>query len=165
MKPIAVVTTVANREDAHRLPRTLVERKLAACAQISEIESIYHWKGEVQQERELRVLFKTPYRDISTGLRLVRKSLVDELDLTANSPFIGAELAIKTMLKGFRVGEVGIQTFPREFGKGASVTPANIMATIRDMMSARRKIFSNEYELPINRQPGENGVPQSRLER
>jgi len=59
MKPIAVVTTVANREDAHRLARTLVERKLAACAQISEIESVYHWKGAVQQEPELRVLFKT----------------------------------------------------------------------------------------------------------
>ena len=59
MKPIAVVTTVANREDAHRLARTLVERKLAACAQISEIESIYHWQGEVQQAPELRVLFKT----------------------------------------------------------------------------------------------------------
>jgi len=59
MKPIAVVTTVANREDAHRLARTLVERKLAACAQISEIESIYHWQGEVQQEPELRILFKT----------------------------------------------------------------------------------------------------------
>lgn len=113
----------------------------------------------------LKVLFKTPYRDISTGLRLVRKSLVDELNLTSNSPFIGAELAIKTMLRGFRVGEVGIQTFPREFGKGASVTPANILATIRDMLSARRKIFSVQYELPINRQVGENGVPQSRLER
>ena len=50
MKPIAVVTTVANREDAHRLARTLVERKLAACAQISEIESIHHWKGAVQQK-------------------------------------------------------------------------------------------------------------------
>ena len=59
MKPIAVVTTVANREDAHRLARTLVERKLAACAQISEIESVYHWKGAVQQEPELRILFKT----------------------------------------------------------------------------------------------------------
>ena len=59
MKPIAVVTTVANREDAHRLARTLVERKLAACAQISEIGSVYHWKGEVQHEPELRILFKT----------------------------------------------------------------------------------------------------------
>ena len=40
MKPIAVVTTVASREDARRLAHTLVERKLAACAQISEIELI-----------------------------------------------------------------------------------------------------------------------------
>ena len=59
MKPIAVVTTVANRDDAHRLARTLVERKLAACAQISEIESIYRWKDAEQQEPEFRVLFKT----------------------------------------------------------------------------------------------------------
>jgi len=55
------------------------------------------------------------------------------------------------MLKGFRVGEVGIQTFPREFGKGASITPTNILATIRDMLSTRRTIFSNKYELPLNR--------------
>jgi periplasmic divalent cation tolerance protein len=54
-----VVTTVASRDDAHRLARALVERELAACAQISEIESVYRWKGEVQQEPELRVLFKT----------------------------------------------------------------------------------------------------------
>jgi periplasmic divalent cation tolerance protein len=59
MKPIAVVTTVASREDARRLAHTLVERKLAACAQISEIESVYRWKGAVQQEPELRILFKT----------------------------------------------------------------------------------------------------------
>jgi glycosyltransferase involved in cell wall biosynthesis len=110
----------------------------------------------------LRVLFKTPYRDISTGLRLVRKSLVDELDLQATSPFIGAELAIKTMLKGFRVGEVGIQTFPREFGKGASVTPANIAATIRDMLAARRTIFSDKYELPINRKVSPNSEGSAR---
>ncbi len=59
MKPIAVFTTVATRDDAHRLARALVERKLAACAQISDIESIYRWQNEVQQEAECRILFKT----------------------------------------------------------------------------------------------------------
>ena len=29
--------------------------------------------------------------------------------------FIGAEITIKAMLKGYRVGEVGIQTFPPRF--------------------------------------------------
>ena len=59
MKYLAVITTVATREQAQDLARTLVERRLAACAQISEIESYYHWDGAVQHESEFRVLFKT----------------------------------------------------------------------------------------------------------
>ena len=97
----------------------------------------------------VRVLFKTRYRDISTGLRLIRRSLVEELDLVSNSPFIGAEIAIKSMLKGFRVGEVGIQTFPREFGKGSSTSIKNIIATIKDMLSTHKRIFSRDYDLPV----------------
>ena len=101
--------------------------------------------------RVLRFLFQTKYRDISTGLRLMRRDLVNELDLQSTSPFIGAELTIKTMLKGYRVGEVGIQTFPREFGKGSSTSIKNIVATIRDMLKIYRTIFSKQYDLPPNR--------------
>lgn len=99
----------------------------------------------------LRRMFRTRYRDISTGLRLVRKSVIDDLDLEASSPFIGAEIAIKTMLKGYPVGEVGIQTFPRQFGKGASTSIPNILKTIKDMLRAYRIIFSPHYDLPSTR--------------
>jgi len=70
--PIAVVTTVDSRAAAQRLARTLVGRKLAACAQISEIESVYTWKGAVQQEPEFRVLFKTVserYAEVERAIR------------------------------------------------------------------------------------------------
>jgi hypothetical protein len=97
-------------------------------------------------------LFRTNYRDISTGLRLVRKSLIDQIPCHSNSPFIGAEITIKSMLKGCRVGEVGIQTFPREFGKGASTSIPNIIATIRDMAAVYRTVFSSNYDLPLNRE-------------
>lgn len=56
---IAVVTTVGTRADAERLARTLVERRLAACAQIEPIESFYVWDGALQHDGEFRVLFKT----------------------------------------------------------------------------------------------------------
>lgn len=101
--------------------------------------------------KTLRALFRTQYRDISTGLRLIRKSLADQISCQSNSPFIGAEITIKSMLKGYRIGEVGIQTFPREFGKGASTTPKNIVATISDMLKVYRTIFSPDYELPADR--------------
>jgi len=96
----------------------------------------------------LRQLFDTRYRDISTGLRLVRRDVVEGLDLDANSPFIGAEIAIKTTLKGFPVGEMGIQTFPREFGSGGTTSPRNIYLTVVDMLECRRIMFSEDYELP-----------------
>jgi len=110
----------------------------------------------------LRHLFYTRYRDVSTGLRLVRKSVVDDLTLEASSPFIGAEIAIKTMLKGHRVGELGIQTFPREFGRGTSTTPQNIYRTIVDMVRCYRRVFSTDYELPEGEPVGRAGRELSR---
>lgn len=98
-----------------------------------------------------RFLFKTNYRDISTGLRLIRKDVIDDLKLISDSPFIGAEITVRTMLKGYRVGEMGIQTFPREFGKGASVSFKNIIKTIKDMRRVYSDIFSPHYNLPKNR--------------
>jgi periplasmic divalent cation tolerance protein len=56
---LAVVTTVESQPEAQHMARTLVERGLAACAQISAIESFYTWDGAVQHAQEFRVLFKT----------------------------------------------------------------------------------------------------------
>ena len=99
-----------------------------------------------------RFIFRTNYRDISTGLRLMKKEVFDELSIISNSPFIGAEITLRTMLKGYRVGEMGIQTFPREFGKGASVSVKNILKTVNDMRSVYKDIFSATYELPTKRE-------------
>jgi glycosyltransferase involved in cell wall biosynthesis len=99
----------------------------------------------------LRFMFRTPFRDVSTGLRMVRRSILNDIELDATSPFIGAELAIKAMLRGYRVGEVGIQTFPRTFGRGSSTSTRNILATMIDMWRIYREIFSDKYELPVGR--------------
>lgn len=99
----------------------------------------------------VRMLFRTNFRDISTGLRVVRKSAINQINLVSSSPFIGAEITIKLMLMGYRIGEVGIQTFPRDFGRGASVSLPNIKATIREMFATYRTIFSPDYDLPRGR--------------
>ena len=59
MTHLAVVTTVATQDEARRLARSMVEHKLAACAQISQIESFYPWDGALQQEAEWRIVLKT----------------------------------------------------------------------------------------------------------
>ena len=99
----------------------------------------------------VRRLFGVRFRDISTALRIVRREVVEDIKLTSVSPFIGAELAIKAQLKGYRVGEVGIQTFDRLNGPGSATSWRNIIRTIREVFRARREIFSFGYDLPEGR--------------
>lgn len=59
MRPLLVVTTLGSRADAEAMARALVEAGLAACAQISEIHSVYRWQGRLHSEPEWRLLLKT----------------------------------------------------------------------------------------------------------
>jgi periplasmic divalent cation tolerance protein len=56
---LLLLTTTATREDAQQLAHALVKRRLVACAQISQIESVYVWKGQIEQGSEWRLLLKT----------------------------------------------------------------------------------------------------------
>ena len=81
----------------------------------------------------LRLVFNIKFRDISTGSRLVNRKLIRHIKLKSNSPFVGAELAIKAGLADYKVGEIGIHTYPRTFGSGSSVGLKNILLTLKDM--------------------------------
>ena len=57
---IQVSTTTENREDAAKIARAAVEKRLAACAQImGPISSTYRWKEKIQEEEEWLCLMKT----------------------------------------------------------------------------------------------------------
>jgi len=59
-EPIVVLMTAASREDANQIAELLVSARLAACVQIlPEIESVYHWQGDVKREKEILLLAKT----------------------------------------------------------------------------------------------------------
>ena len=72
MTAIAVVTTVGSKKEARRMARALVEAKLAACAQISKIDSVYVWKGAIEHGEEYRVLVKTTVERYDTVERTIR---------------------------------------------------------------------------------------------
>jgi periplasmic divalent cation tolerance protein len=57
---LSVATTLGSLDDARRLARQVLERRLAACAQIEPgINSLYWWKGELCEEVEVRLTLKT----------------------------------------------------------------------------------------------------------
>ena len=54
-----VLTTTATHEDAGKIARALVERRLAACVNVVAIESVYRWKDAVESAEEWLLVIKT----------------------------------------------------------------------------------------------------------
>ena len=70
---ITVMMTAGSREEAVRIAEMLVGARLAACVQIlPEIESVYHWQGEVRRDPEVLLLAKTTQARFSLLEREVR---------------------------------------------------------------------------------------------
>ena len=56
---ILVLTTEADEDRAQSLADLLLERGLAACVSLTPVRSLYRWKGELQQAREVQLLIKS----------------------------------------------------------------------------------------------------------
>jgi len=57
---IVVLSTCGSAEEAAKIARALVEKKLAACVNVMPaIRSFYRWKGEIEDEQELLLVIKS----------------------------------------------------------------------------------------------------------
>lgn len=66
-----VYTTLASEEDARGLAAALLADRLIACANLFPLRSLYTWKGEVQDETEVGVFFKTTEDRLDDLLRVL----------------------------------------------------------------------------------------------
>jgi periplasmic divalent cation tolerance protein len=70
---IVVLSTCANEDEAERLGRLLLERRLAACVSVLPgTRSFYHWKGAIESAVECLLLVKTSralFDAVSAALR------------------------------------------------------------------------------------------------
>lgn len=60
MGPLMVYLTAKDEAEAKMIARTVVEERLAACANLlGAIQSIYQWKGEICEDTEVALILKT----------------------------------------------------------------------------------------------------------
>ena len=72
---IQVVTTTEKRQDAEKIAKALVERRLAACAQIvGPIVSTYWWKDNIETAEEWQCLIKSKksfYSEVEKAIKML----------------------------------------------------------------------------------------------
>ena len=68
-----ILSTTGSREEARKIARALVERKLAACVNIvGPLESVYRWKGAVETSEEFLLIIKTTGAAYARARDLIR---------------------------------------------------------------------------------------------
>lgn len=89
MTPIIIQTTTDNTEWTNKLVTNLLENRLCADVQLSEITSNYWWKGEVRNKQETLLTIKTRedlFADVEKIIRDVSSYEVPQIIVT---PIIG----------------------------------------------------------------------------
>ena len=59
MKPVIIVSTFPSKQSVTSIAKKLVKKKLVACVNITNISSVYAWKGKIENQSEYLALFKT----------------------------------------------------------------------------------------------------------
>jgi periplasmic divalent cation tolerance protein len=71
---VVALSTVGTPEDAERIARALVERRLAACVNVVPgVVSVYRWRGAVCRDEERLLVIKTR----AERLEALREALVE----------------------------------------------------------------------------------------
>jgi periplasmic divalent cation tolerance protein len=80
---IQIITTTDSREIAKKIADTLVQKKIAACVQVSgPISSTYEWQGKIETADEWYCVIKTRknlYAQVEASIKSVHTYQVPEI--------------------------------------------------------------------------------------
>ncbi|MBJ7614270.1 MAG: glycosyltransferase [Candidatus Dormibacteraeota bacterium] len=86
-----------------------------------------------------RLFFGTRLRDIDCAFKLMRTSALRQLELTANSAMVNAELIYQARQHGLPVAQVPVTHYARKFGKASGGDPKVIARAIGEFFAMRRR--------------------------
>lgn len=85
-----IYSTIDKIQDARRIAHTLVEEQLVACVNIiPNIESIYKWKGKVENDEECVLIAKTTDQNVKKTIQRIKALHTYELPDIIVLPIIG----------------------------------------------------------------------------
>lgn len=90
------------------------------------------------------VLFGWPHRDINFSFKLMKREVLDAIELKSEGSLIDAELIVKAKNRGFAIQQMGLDYFPRIRGQSTLSSPMVIVKIFRELFvlfpEMRRKV-------------------------
>jgi glycosyltransferase involved in cell wall biosynthesis len=80
-------------------------------------------------------LFGWPHRDINFSFKLLRREVLQAVELRSEGSLIDAELIVKAKNLGFVIQQLGLDYYPRSRGTSTLSSPAVILKIVRELIA------------------------------
>ena len=88
---------------------------------------LYNWM--------IRILFGISVRDVNFSFKLMRREVLEAVQLRSEGSLIDAELIVKARNRGFVIQQIGLDYFPRVMGTSHLSSPTVIVKIFRELVS------------------------------
>jgi glycosyltransferase involved in cell wall biosynthesis len=87
---------------------------------------VYNWL--------IGLLFGWPHRDINFSFKLMKREVLDAIELRSEGSLIDAELVVKAKNRGFTIQQIGIDYFPRTRGTSHLGSFGVVLKILRELV-------------------------------
>ena len=74
-----------------------------------------------------KLLFRLPVRDVNCAFKLFRRQVIADMPLESEGALIDAEVFARAKKAGYRITEVGVHHYPRQYGSQTGANPFVIL--------------------------------------
>lgn len=83
----------------------------------------------------VRLLFGVSIRDVNFSFKLMKREVLEAIDLRSEGSLIDAEIIVKAIKRGFNVQQIGLDYFPRVHGTSHLSSPGVIAKMLHELIA------------------------------
>lgn len=88
----------------------------------------------------VRTTLNVRLRDVNFAGKLIRRSVLDHVELQSEGSFVDVELMVKAQRMGFSIIQFGVDYFARTRGESTLAAPGVIVGIIKELSQQRRQL-------------------------
>lgn len=88
----------------------------------------------------VKLLFGFKVKDVDCAFKLIKKEIIDKIQLEADGAMISTELLAKANKLGYRIKEVGVNHYPRKAGKQTGAKLKVILRAFKELFKLYGKL-------------------------
>jgi hypothetical protein len=85
----------------------------------------------------MRRMFALPVHDVDCAFKLIRRGVLEDVELVASGAMISTEMVVKTLQNGARLKELGVHHRPRAAGEQSGASPRVIGRAFLELVQLR----------------------------